>query len=124
MTVERIREVLAARGWSPDNPDGPTSIEHLAELVADELERIGDRFVLLELAVSELNRRTAQPPATDEVPRTVFGIYVELADDVDDDRVRRELALLPRGLEAEAAVLELEKLGILRIIPDNRRSTS
>lgn len=105
--------------------DQAPTIGHRIDVIASALsaleESVSNRLDGIELAIAELNRRT-QPAQETEVPTTVFGIYVELADGVDNDRVRKEIALLPRGLDAESTVQELEKLGLLHRTPDKQRS--
>ena len=107
------------------------TVSTFEELYATEAPKIGDRVDVLtrsfhalddavsarlgalERAISELNRRTGQT-ADPDVPVTVFGVPVVLAEGVDGARIRAELALLERGLSGEQVVDRFEELGLLR----------
>lgn len=105
---------------STDPTQRGTTAATVAELVAEGLELLAvglgeleRRQALLELAGSELARRTENFQPAGGGSTTVFGIPVVLAEGVDDVRVRDEIAKLPTVGAAEAIEL-LEGRGILR----------
>lgn len=72
------------------------------------------RLSTLELALTETNKRIT--PADERLPeatKTIFTIPVVLAEGVDDERIREEIAKLPVGLDGPQVVDELVKLGIV-----------
>lgn len=65
-------------------------------------EALERRVALLELAVAALGNRQDETPAGPV--KTIFGIPVYLAPDVDADRIRAAVADLPPGLSGDDVV--------------------
>lgn len=84
------------------------------DFLLERLQGLEARLSTLELAMTETNRRIT--PADERLPeatKTIFTIPVVLAEGVDDERIRDEIAKLPVGLDGPRVVDELVKLGLV-----------
>lgn len=88
----------------------------LGERIDRLAAEVDARFVTHELAFAELARRLAPAPGP-EPEATVFGVPVVLAAGITPERIRKEIAELPAGLDDAAAVAALEERGLLTRTP-------
>ena len=100
-TAKRRLEVALGDGPVPLDPD----------TVEGRLETAERRIRALELAVEALDRRTPREPKGPT--KTLFGVAVRLAPNVDDDAVRSEVDQMPAGLDSDQVVDLLEERGML-----------
>lgn len=86
-------------------------------IAVGELDALANRVRANELAVAELDRRTAPP---EREPRRLFGQMVELADGVDERAIADAVQSLERGLDADEVIDKLEEQGMVRRVRGRR----
>lgn len=112
--AELLGELAATT--SPDLAD--LSPAHRIDHLYSVIETLESRVTVLELALTETNRRVPssdwKPPAPGDRPVTLFGIPVNLADGVSVERVRAAVDAAPKGLSGEQVVKHLADAGLVR----------